>query len=56
MGGRIWTQARDGGGTEFGFALEVWPLEDEVDDEPEPPETDAKRPLAAARSVSGDSW
>jgi two-component system sensor histidine kinase KdpD len=56
MGGRIWTKARDGGGTEFGFALEVWPLEDEVDDEPEAQETDAKRPLAAARSASGDSW
>jgi len=28
MGGRIWTRARDGGGTEFGFALPNWPMDD----------------------------
>lgn len=31
MGGRIWTRPRDGGGSEFGFALGLWPIE--ADDE-----------------------
>ncbi len=33
MGGRIWTRPRDGGGTEFGFALQTWPMDD-PDEEP----------------------
>ena len=33
MGGRIWTRSRDGGGTEFGFALQTWPMDD-PDEEP----------------------
>jgi K+-sensing histidine kinase KdpD len=33
MGGRIWTSAREGGGSEFGFALPEWPLEAEGDEE-----------------------
>jgi PAS domain S-box-containing protein len=31
MGGRIWTRRRDGGGSEFGFALSLFPIE--ADDE-----------------------
>jgi K+-sensing histidine kinase KdpD len=34
MGGRIWAKARDGGGSEFGFALNHWPIDAE---EPEAP-------------------
>jgi signal transduction histidine kinase len=30
MGGRIWAQRRDGGGSEFGFLLEEYPLDDEA--------------------------
>ncbi len=33
MGGRIWTRPRDGGGSEFGFALPVWPMDAEDDDD-----------------------
>ena len=33
MGGRIWTRPRDGVGTEFGFALQTWPMDD-PDEEP----------------------
>jgi signal transduction histidine kinase len=34
MGGRIWTRRRDGGGSEFGFALPLFPIE--ADDEENP--------------------
>jgi signal transduction histidine kinase len=35
MGGRLWTTPRDGGGSEFGFALPLWPIEaDEAEDLP----------------------
>ncbi len=44
MGGRIWTRPRDGGGSEFGFALAHWPIE--ADDEEDP------RPAASAAA----SW
>jgi K+-sensing histidine kinase KdpD len=46
MGGRIWTRPRDGGGSEFGFALPVWPMEAD-DDLP-------MVPMEAARA--GPSW
>jgi signal transduction histidine kinase len=33
MGGRLWTTPREGGGSEFGFALPWWPIEaDEADE------------------------
>lgn len=47
MGGRIWTHPRDGGGSEFGFALPVWPMD--ADDEELPPV-----PVEAGRT--GPSW
>ncbi|HEY7738195.1 MAG TPA: ATP-binding protein [Candidatus Limnocylindria bacterium] len=46
MGGRIWTSPREGGGSEFGFALEVWPIEAEVDES-----VDASQPVR-----TGASW
>jgi PAS domain S-box-containing protein len=50
MGGTIWANPRAGGGTEFGFALDVWPQE--ADDEAEPME-----PAASPEAVrSGSSW
>jgi signal transduction histidine kinase len=47
MGGRIWTAHREGGGSEFGFALGIWPIEPE-DEDP----TLIERPMARA----GASW
>jgi K+-sensing histidine kinase KdpD len=50
MGGTIWANPRAGGGTEFGFALDVWPQE--ADDDAEPME-----PAASPEAVrSGSSW
>jgi signal transduction histidine kinase len=46
MGGRIWSRPRDGGGTEFGFALQLWPID--ADDQPAP------EPGIPVRS--GSSW
>ena len=60
MGGRIWTRPRDGGGTEFGFALPNWPMDDpeEPMDEPasDQPEiddlgpADGQEPAPAAKA------
>lgn len=36
MGGKIWTRQRDGGGSEFGFALPLWPIEPDDEHIPEP--------------------
>jgi signal transduction histidine kinase len=47
MGGRIWTAPREGGGSEFGFALGLWPIEPEDED----PNL-AERPIVRA----GASW
>ena len=44
MGGRIWAHRRQGGGSEFGFALSAYPVED---DEPQPP-----LPAARVRDVA----
>ena len=33
MGGRLWTTPREGGGSEFGFALSWWPIEADEEDE-----------------------
>ena len=41
MGGRIWTRPREGGGSEFGFALPVWPMD--ADDEFPPVPVEAGR-------------
>jgi hypothetical protein len=67
MGGRIWTRPREGGGSEFGFALDVWPVEDEEAEAeaaaeaaaaaaagPEAPERG--RELVVARPASGPRW
>jgi hypothetical protein len=57
MGGRIWTRARDGGGSEFGFALKVWPIEEEEEaDEPEAPAAEPRRELVVARPAEGPRW
>ena len=59
MGGRIWTQPRDGGGSEFGFALAVWPVEDEEPDdvgEAGTSEPEAGRELVVTRPGSGARW
>jgi two-component system sensor histidine kinase KdpD len=47
MGGRIWTKPREGGGSEFGFALDVWPIEPEDED-----------PTLSERAIvrAGASW
>ena len=36
MGGRIWTRPRDGGGSEFGFALGFWPIDADDEEHPAP--------------------
>jgi signal transduction histidine kinase len=41
MGGRIWTRPREEGGSEFGFALPVWPMD--ADDEFPPVSVEAGR-------------
>jgi K+-sensing histidine kinase KdpD len=56
MGGRIWTRARDGGGSEFGFALRVWPIEEEEADQPEAPAAEPRRELVVARPAEGPRW
>lgn len=40
MGGRIWAEARDGGGSEFGFTLTHWPMDAEEPDAPAGAEVD----------------
>ena len=47
MSGRIWTKPREGGGSEFGFALGLWPIEPEDED-----------PTLVERAVvpAGASW
>ena len=62
MGGRVWARPRDGGGSEFGFALARYP-DDEPDVEAEPPELVAPRgrrragpqEVAAAVAETGDN-
>jgi K+-sensing histidine kinase KdpD len=55
MGGRIWTHPREGGGSEFGFALEVWPVEEEIQ-EPDAAAPEPSRELVVARPSEGPRW
>ncbi|HJT63978.1 MAG TPA: ATP-binding protein, partial [Candidatus Limnocylindria bacterium] len=50
MGGRIWTRPRDGGGTEFGFALPNWPMDDPEEPMDAPPDADGQEPASVARA------
>ena len=50
MGGRIWTRPRDGGGTEFGFALPNWPMDDPDETMDDPALADGQEPAPASRA------
>jgi signal transduction histidine kinase len=56
MGGRVWTRPREGGGSEFGFALNVWPLEEEIDEDVEPQASESGRELVVAEPSPGPRW
>jgi signal transduction histidine kinase len=53
MGGRVWARPRPEGGSEFGFSLAPYPIDElEPDDDGEPPPAPAV--IASARSESAD--
>jgi K+-sensing histidine kinase KdpD len=56
MGGRIWTHRREGGGSEFGFALEVWPIEEEIVESADADAPEPSRELVVARPSEGPRW